>query len=65
MIEGMDAVMKSAGGARVPAEVEARISEVGEKEGSPMFRLRVESPSAIVLAGRASPCAESRYHAAR
>src|ERR671913_2243061 len=30
-----------------------------------MFRLKVESPSAIVLAGRASPWAESRYHAAR
>jgi hypothetical protein len=29
-----------------------------------MFRPKVESPSAIVLAGRASLCAESRYHAA-
>jgi hypothetical protein len=30
-----------------------------------MFILEVESPSAIVLAGRASPRAGSRYHAAR
>ncbi len=29
-----------------------------------MFRLKVESLSSIGLAGRASPCAESRYHAA-
>ena len=28
-----------------------------------MFRHKVESPNAIVLAGRASPCAESRYRA--
>jgi hypothetical protein len=30
-----------------------------------MFRLKVESPSAIVLAGRASLRAERRYHATR
>ena len=30
-----------------------------------MFRLKVESLSSIGLAGRASPCAESRYHATR
>jgi hypothetical protein len=30
-----------------------------------MFILEVESPSAIVLAGRASPHAGSRYHAVR
>jgi hypothetical protein len=30
-----------------------------------MFRLKVESPSAIVLAGRGTPRAESRYRAAR
>jgi hypothetical protein len=30
-----------------------------------MSRLKVEPPSAIVLAGRPSPCAESRYRAAR
>jgi hypothetical protein len=30
-----------------------------------MFRLKVASPSAIVLAGRASLPAESRYQAAR
>jgi hypothetical protein len=29
-----------------------------------MFRPKVESPADIILAGRASPCAESRYHAA-